>query len=52
MFILIEPVVSRSGRIRNISYAVYYRSLTKVQSLQQEVYIHLQRLRTSLNLVS
>lgn len=43
---------SRSTRVYNISYAVYYRSLTRLQSLQREVSCYLRRLKISLKLVS
>ena len=50
--IFVEIATSRSERAYNISYAIYYRSVVKLHSLQQQVFVSLQRLRTSLNLVS
>ncbi|XP_003384104.1 PREDICTED: uncharacterized protein LOC100632108 [Amphimedon queenslandica] len=47
----VEVTASRSERAYNISYAIYYRSVVKLHSLQQQVFVSLQRLKTSLNLL-
>ena len=44
--------LSRAGRMKNISYTVYHRSLCRLQVAQRQCRHSLEQLRASLNLVS
>ena len=45
------PPVSRVDRVQRLSYAVYYRTLSRLQSVQEQVYASLKQLKISVDLV-